>query len=179
MLQLLLAMQVAAAQPAPIERDAAELKCVLEIADGVKKLAGIEAFHLLADGPSSPFGVSAMKTMINNRDKCGEKFTWNDAIMASANGYMMSDLAASHMISVYREKGVSFKEIDEMLAKVQSGEAPPADIKQAITTLAAGLRAQGLNLPVGEAEDVVSTYMGLIDFRYFTSSTFVSGEGTK
>jgi hypothetical protein len=178
-LSILFAMQAAAAPAVPVKRGMAELECIFENADGVRKVAGMHAFHILANGPQSPFAEASFKVMASNRDKCGQKYSWNSELLDVANGYMMSALATEHMSAMYAKKGVSFKSIDEVMKRYENGQQPGAEIQEAITTLAAGLRARGLDMPVAESEALVKTYMELVDFKYFAVSKFTSAEGAK
>jgi hypothetical protein len=172
---LLLAMQSVALPTAPVKRDAVELQCIFENSDGVRQMAGMQAFHVLANGPKSPFAEASFKAMTARRDRCSEKYSWSSELLNVAHGYMMSALASEHMSAIYAAKGVSFKSIDDVMKRYENGLQPGVEIQEAITTLAAGLRAQGLNMPVAESEALVKTYMELVDFKYFAATKFEAG----
>jgi hypothetical protein len=177
MLSLFIAAQAATVQPAPVPRDPAELQCVLEHSDGIRKLAAIEAFHRLGNGPASPFGKAGWETVSDNRSRCAEKFTWSEPLLQAVNGYVMAMLAAEHLSDEYKNKGVSFKAIDEVMTEYANGQQPGEEIQETITALAADLRAQGATLSTEESVALVKSYMELLDFKNYAASKFTSGEG--
>lgn len=177
MLLLVLAMQTAAIESEPVLHDPTELQCMFENTDGVRSLAGVEAFHQLAEGPSSAFGESALKTMQTQRDECATKFAWNEPLVSAAHSYLLSDLAIGSVLSSYSKNGVDFTAIDDAMTKFEGGETPDTEFAAAVTALANGLKAQGLDMTLPEAEKIVTTYMQLVDFRTYSAAKFASGEG--
>jgi hypothetical protein len=179
MLELFLAMQVAAATPAtPTPRDPAELQCLSEPSlKANRELAAAEAFHQLGGGNTNAFSAAAFKTVMTQLDSCSQKFGWSESIKGAAKLHLLGDLSQINMRATYAINNISLAKLDQVYATGRRGEGDSPVTATDQKMLTADLLAQGLKRSEEEAGEVVYVYFQLLDITQLGKQLFVSGKG--